>query len=122
MTKALQYTIEREVKTVDPAVPMYQIIDNNSGKSSIWKKFGIVATAAGETQDFAACKSCKAAYVFKTGANAAVTKTINKHVCNDPSPAASAANVFFKKSTVTKSQKPKMTAASAQSTCAHLKP
>jgi hypothetical protein len=103
MTKVLQYTIERELKAVKPAVPMYQIIDNSSGKSSIWKKFGIGATAAGEKQDFAACKLCKATCVFKTGANATGTNTINKHVCNDPSPAASAANVFFKKATVTKS-------------------
>ncbi|KAF0736166.1 hypothetical protein Ae201684_007189 [Aphanomyces euteiches] len=42
----------------------------------------------GVQQNFAACKSCKCVYVYKTGINATGTNTINKHVCDNMVPDA----------------------------------
>jgi hAT family C-terminal dimerisation region/Hermes transposase DNA-binding domain len=116
-----QATIERELRASKPD-HAYKIVDNIKGTAAIWRKFGIVENAAGMQLDFAACRGCKATYVYKTGAKATGTTTINKHVCRSLTSSVGVASMFFKKHTVTEKDKAQMTRTAANFCASDMRP
>ena len=73
----------------------YRIRSVSSGKSEVWKIFGLVVDENGDDLDYAACKFCH--YAISYRGRVTGTTTLKKHKCKSPTGNQVRNIIFFPK-------------------------